>query len=70
MGTFWLLGKKQFPYNVDLEKAERHVAASTYWKPSNAQQRNNEFVMDPLGTVALGNVPGAVSLLAELEEVL
>ncbi len=39
IGTFWLLGKDKFPYNIDLEKAELQVVGSTYWKTDNTHHQ-------------------------------
>lgn len=32
VSTFWLLGKADFPFHVDVEAAEKLVDSYTYWK--------------------------------------
>jgi hypothetical protein len=43
VATFWLLGKADFPYRVDIEAAEALVNATEYWKSAEHSKTNETF---------------------------
>ncbi len=44
MTTYWLIGKRDFAYSIDLDDATEKVRKAQYWKTSAEQEAINSIM--------------------------